>query len=374
MSVLGWFLRVLVGCAGVACAWSAPASASGNAEVSPAASAVAPRHWANAPRVFGRLTSADIGLVINDDDPYSTEIGRYYAQARRIPAERILHVQVPPGPSMSADAFRALQSRIDDFFGARVQALAIAWRSPYAVSCNALTGALSMGFDAQLCSQTCARSRTSSYFGSASTRPYADYGMRLSMLLAAGSVESAKAMIDRGVRSDGSLGLRGGMPVDAHFVTTSDKVRSVRQALFPPAGLNPAVGLRVLLDQTDALKQASRVVIYQTGRAQVDGLGSNAYVPGALGDNLTSFGGVLDRSAGQTTAGEWIDAGLTASYGTTSEPCAHVQKFPNPQALTIFYVQGATAIEAYWKSVAWPQQGLFVGEPLAAPFSRLPAR
>lgn len=192
--------------------------------------------------------------------------------------------------------------------------------------------------------------------------------MRLSMLLAAKSVEAAKALIDRGVQSDGSLGLRGAPPVHAHFVTTSDSVRSVRQVLFPPAGHNPAVGLDVHLDQTDALRQAQRVVIYQTGRAQVDDLDSNAYVPGALGDNLTSFGGVIDKPHGQTTVLSWIDAGLTATYGTTSEPCSHLQKFPHPQALTIFYLQGATAIEAYWKSVAWPQQGLFVGEPLAAPY------
>lgn len=36
----------------------------------------------------------------------------------------------------------------------------------------------------------------------------------------------------------------------------------------------------------------------------------------------------------------------------------------------LFYAQGASVIEAYWKSVWWPQQGLFVGEPLAAPFAR----
>ena len=28
------------------------------------------------------------------------------------------------------------------------------------------------------------------------------------------------------------------------------------------------------------------------------------------------------------------------------------------------------ALEAYWRSVAWPAQGVFVGEPLAAPFGR----
>ena len=33
-------------------------------------------------------------------------------------------------------------------------------------------------------------------------------------------------------------------------------------------------------------------------------------------------------------------------------------------------LHGETLIESYWKSVAWPQQGLFIGEPLAAPFAR----
>jgi hypothetical protein len=38
--------------------------------------------------------------------------------------------------------------------------------------------------------------------------------------------------------------------------------------------------------------------------------------------------------------------------------------------LLLNYAQGSSALEAYWRSVAWPQQGVFIGEPLAAPFSR----
>jgi len=193
--------------------------------------------------------------------------------------------------------------------------------------------------------------------------------MRLSMLLAAKDADSAKALIDRGVRSDGTLGLRGAPAVNAHFVTTSDAVRSVRQALFPPAGPNPAVGLNVHLDKTDALKNARRVVLYETGMVQVDALDTNEFVPGALGDHLTSFGGILDKPGGGGPVLGGSEGGVTAPSGPTSEPCAHPQKFPHPQALIGFYLQGATALEAYWKSVAWPQQGLFVGEPLAAPFA-----
>jgi hypothetical protein len=51
-----------------------------------------------------------------------------------------------------------------------------------------------------------------------------------------------------------------------------------------------------------------------------------------------------------------------------SEPCNYWQKFPNPSVLLKHYVQGNSAIEAYWKSVAWPAQGIFIGEPLAAPY------
>jgi hypothetical protein len=66
---------------------------------------------------------------------------------------------------------------------------------------------------------------------------------------------------------------------------------------------------------------------------------------------------------------EWIASGATASHGAVSEPCNHLQKFPHPQVLMGHYLQGATALEAYWRSVAWPQQSLFIGEPLAAPFA-----
>ena len=113
-----------------------------------------------------------------------------------------------------------------------------------------------------------------------------------------------------------------------------------------------------------------RVLLYMTGLTKVDKLDRIGWVPGAMGDHLTSYGGALDGKHGQMTATAWIASGATASYGTVSEPCSHPQKFPHPQVLLLQYVQGSTLIEAYWKSVAWPQQGVFIGEPLAAPFAR----
>ena len=59
---------------------------------------------------------------------------------------------------------------------------------------------------------------------------------------------------------------------------------------------------------------------------------------------------------------------MSASYGTVTEPCAHPEKFPVASVLVKNYFIGNTALEAYAKSVRWPSQGVFVGDPLARPF------
>lgn len=99
----------------------------------------------------------------------------------------------------------------------------------------------------------------------------------------------------------------------------------------------------------------------------VRGLNTDRFLPGAIADHLTSYGGVLDGK-GQMSSLRWLEAGATASYGTVVEPCAFPQKFPDVPILMRRYLSGETAIEAYWKSVAMPSQGVFVGEPLANPF------
>lgn len=328
------------------------------------------RRWIATGRVFAHLTSRDLGVVINTEDPYSVAVGEYYVRARHIPAEQVLRVTLPRKPRLSQREFERLDQELRAYFGPHVQALALAWTQPYAVNCNSITAAIALGYDDKLCADTCAVSRLSPLFNGRSVHPYSDLQLRLSMLLAAKSVAQAKSMIDRGVAADHSLGLRGMPAVFAHLVTTSDPARSVRSSLFPPDSLPATTGIKLVFDQTDAISNANDVVLYLTGVARVANLDTVHFVPGALADHLTSFGGMLDNALGQMSVLDWIEAGATASYGTVSEPCSYPQKFPHPQVLLLQYLQGATALEAYWKSVAWPQQGVFVGEPLATPFSR----
>lgn len=352
----------------------APAATAAAAPASPAASAPPPiRTKAMGqialPRLTGRLHAADIGLVINTADPLSVRIGEHYITARGLAPEQVLRLDVPVRGALTREEFDSLRARIDQHFGRHIQALALAWSEPYAVECNSITGALALGVDSELCKNSCGASRPSRYFNSASSKPYTDLGMRPSMLLAARNVAQGKALIDRGVAADGALVLRGRPPVTAMFLTTDDVPRRVRTVLYPPAGFLPGPRIDIRIAPEAELASAKRVLIAITGSERVKLDPAMDWAPGGLGDHLTSTGGDLFGNHGQSTVLAWLDAGATASHGAVSEPCNHLQKFPHPQVLLGHYMQGATAIEAYWKSVAWPQQSLFVGEPLAAPFA-----
>jgi uncharacterized protein (TIGR03790 family) len=289
--------------------------------------------------------------------------------------QQILRVRVPVKAALTPEEFAALQKTIDDHFGFRAQALALAWVAPYAVNCNSLGGALALGYDGSLCENSCRASRPSRYANSRSARPYSDFRIRPSMHLAAPSIDEAKAVIDRGVQSDGTL---AEAPEDAPLpeallVFTTDRARSVRTVLYPPDKTTLLGRVTVRLHRGLAGADSERLVMVSVGTLGLEGMPEKGWLPGALADHLTSVGGDLLGNHGQGKAWQWLQAGATASHGAVSEPCNHLHKFPNPGWLLGHYVQGSTAIEAYWKSVMWPQQSLFVGEPLAAPFARLPA-
>lgn len=308
-----------------------------------------------------QLQPAQLGLVVNDADPASVALGDYYAQLRGIPAARIAHVRIPGKPHrLDAEAFTRLKREVDRQLPADARAVLFAWTAPYAVECNSLTSAYTLGFDAAQCERSCAPGRKNPYFNAKVLPP----GMRLSMLLPAEPMDVARAVVERGKAAGFSVAQAG-----AYFLQTSEATRNTRARFFPPSGAIPARKLAIHTLQQDVLEGAQDIMFYQTGLARVDKLETLRFLPGALADHLTSYGGDL-LGSGQMSSLRWLEAGATASYGTVSEPCNHWQKFPHPQILLQHYLSGATAIEAYWRSVAWPAQGLFIGEPLARPYPR----
>jgi uncharacterized protein (TIGR03790 family) len=313
------------------------------------------------------LKPEDVAVIYNINDALSEEVARYYLQARQVPVENLIGVELPRHTKdvLSVAEFESLKSQIEAKLGDQ-QVLLVVWKTPFAVQCNSLTSALTLGLDLEQCKKTCDPGRDSPYFNSSSLRPWADHHIRLSMLLPITSVDAAKALIDRGTMSEFSLNEGNG-----YFLKTKDAARSrPREPFFPPDGTTvKSKRLTLHTLNQEALEKAQAVMFYFTGQAQVDYLLTNSYLPGAIADHLTSFGGTLTRS-GQMPATRWLDAGVTGSYGTVTEPCNYWQKFPNPQIVMGHYLAGETLIEAYWKSVKWPAQGLFVGEPLAKPYAK----
>lgn len=99
----------------------------------------------------------------------------------------------------------------------------------------------------------------------------------------------------------------------------------------------------------------------------------NIYVPGAICDHLTSYGGVMGGSfvSGQTVISEWLRWGAAGSTGTVVEPYAIWEKFPHARVHS-HYFRGATLAEAYQQSISYPVQTLIMGEPLCQPYAKVP--
>ena len=303
-----------------------------------------------------------LAVIVNTADPYSVEVGEYHARRRRIPRANVIPITLPAGQEeISRGDFEAVKAQLDARVPPTVQALALAWTTPFRVECLSITTAFAFGFDASFCAQGCRPTRPSPYFDSPSTAPWSDLGLRPAMLLAGRTAAEAKTMIDRGVVSDGTF-----PPGTAYLLSTSDRARNTRAAGYAQV---EATGPRVRVERIDAdeLRDRSDVLFYFTGRAAVSGLETLRFRPGAIADHLTSTGGVL-TGHDQMSALRWLEAGATASYGTVVEPCNFPSKFPQPAVVIGRYTRGETLLEAYWKSVAAPGQGVFVGEPLAAPF------
>lgn len=322
------------------------------------------------------ITPQELGIVIAAGDPVSEAIGAYYQQARGIPPENVVRINlVTGGEEISSAAFAALKATVDQQLPAHVQATLLTWTLPYSVRGNcrmSITSAFAFGYDDKYCIvQPRLSTASSAYFDTDSTTPWQDFGIRPSMMLGVTSLAAAQTLIARGMAADATYPTGTG-----YFVRTGDNNRSVRWPDFAslpaiwnvPGGLSTTYYHAKLNGDPMYVMNKQGVLFYFTGLVNVPYLNTNTYLPGAVGDHLTSFGGTISNGYGQMVATAWLDAGMTGSYGTVEEPYAITAKFPKASVVVDRYFRGATLIEAYWKSVAWPGEGLFLGEPLARPF------
>ena len=335
----------------------------------------------------GGLAPADLAVIVAEGDALSEAVGAAYLAARGVPAANLIRVKLSTASdAISAADFALLKSDIDAKLAAAApgtQATLLTWAAPSRVTgaCSmGITSAMALGFDTRYCNPSpattaCAATAASPLYDSESRRPQTELQLRPSMLLGARTLAAAQALINRGVAADASRPAG-----DGWLVRTTDANRSVHWTDFSalPAAWGSALKLNAVDNASgpasaNSLSGKADVLFYLTGLVSVANLSTIQFRPGALADTLTSFGGSLPAANGQMPITAWLDAGATASYGTVEEPCNAQQKFSRASVLIDQYWRGATAIEAYWKAVQWPGQGLFVGEPLAQPFRDAPS-
>jgi len=325
-------------------------------------------------------------VVVNQNSTNSVQLGNDYCEQRGVPPQNVLRLTNWTGGSINWTPGNFQTNLLNPLLALmasrglahQAQFVLLSMDIPYRVtdgsSDNSTTSALFYGFKTNTafaggpasCSLPDNTSNSYAYSELPFTEAPPDTAVTnsfLAMMLTDTNLAAAENILSRGVAADGTFPTQ-----TVYLAKTSDWARNVRFTEFDNAVFENQVagnGAVVRLD-TDSTAFTNLFGLL-TGLADLS-LPANAFVPGALGDSLTSFAGDIFENVGQTPLLAFLEAGAAGSYGTVVEPCNYTQKFPDP--VDYFYqARGFSVAEAYYQSVLNPFEGLLVGDPLAAPFA-----
>ncbi len=325
-------------------------------------------------------------VVVNSASRDSRALGAYYAEHHGIPESHLCAIKVDPrAPTISRADFEReirqpiLRHIVRQQLAGQIHYLVLCWSQPTRVeNDNGLTAALFYGYRSYpkdpLC--TLASNSVNQYYAAetayTSTAGWNQTNTPIPFLLTAPDLDTAKQVVDRAVAAaaavpDGVFCLFG----------TGDPARNVRHRTYPFVVRQFALfGLqdRVVAHPGHSPPPPGPILGYLNGTPIIpSNVAEAAFAPGAIADHLTSCAGILpDSCYGQSTTWDWLRLGATATYGTVTEPCAFREKFPDPLVF-FWYARGFTAGEALAMAVRNPYQGIWVGDPLAAPFAAPPS-
>jgi uncharacterized protein (TIGR03790 family) len=328
-------------------------------------------------------------VVVNQNSTNSVQLGNDYCEQRGVPPQNVLRLTNWTGGSVTwapTDFQNQLLNPLLAMIPSRglarqAQFVVLSMDIPYRVADNdgnqnSTTSALFYGFKTNgapvegIASCSLPDNTSNSYAYSELPFSQAPPNMAatnsfLAVMLTDTNLAAAENTLSRGVAADSSYPTQM-----VYLAKTTDPARNVRFIEFDNSVFENRVAGNNSVSRINTDSTAfTNLFGLMTGLAGFS-LETNAFVPGGLGDSLTSFAGfILEDSYGQTTALAFLEAGSSGSYGTVVEPCNYTQKFPDP--VDYFYqTRGFSLAEAYYQSVLNPFQGLMVGEPLAAPFAR----
>ena len=336
---------------------------------------------------FAGAGPMDTLVVVNGASRDSRALGAYYAEKHGLPPSHVCTIKTDPrSPSISRAFFeREIRQPISEHLAlhkldGQIHFLVLCMDIPSRVeNANGITAALFYGFkspapDAPQCNV--APDSVNQYYAAemaySSTAGWNQTNAPIPFLLTAADLETAKQVVDRAAAAVGSF-------PDGVFCLfgSADGARNVRHRTYPVVARHFALfgkGDSIETNPMGSPLPSRPIAGYLTGLAYLPtNLVGAAFVPGAIGDHLTSCAGQIpDPCLGQSSVWDWMRLGATASYGTVSEPCSFEVKFPDPM-IAFWYSRGFSAGEALAMSVRNPYQGIWVGDPLAAPFAAPPS-
>ena len=324
-------------------------------------------------------------IVVNQSSSNSVQLGNYYRELRQVPPQNVLRVNWPGSNVLwtQTDFNNTLLTPLSAMLASRqltnqIDYIVLSMDFPYRVAAtgngeNSTTSALFYGFkpdsrDVNTC--PLAPGSTNFYAGTEgifrSTPPInATSNSYLVTMITASNLALAKQIVDRGVLSDGTFPTQ-----TVYLAKSSDIYRNIRYLTFDNALFNTRLRGNYSVQRTNTSTPFyfTNMLGYENGTYAFS-IAPDSFVPGAMADQLTSFGGqIFQDNSGQTTLLSFLQAGAAGSFGTVIEPCTYLEKFPDPQ--NYFYqARGFSLAECYYQSLTNPYQGLIVGEPLAAPFA-----
>lgn len=200
--------------------------------------------------------------------------------------------------------------------------------------------------------------------------PYKGARYMLSTLLGVGSgrgnsFDEMIAGLQRSVAADGSR------PSGTVYFMLNEDVRSTARewAVSGAAAEVRSAGVAAEVQKGVLPEGKADVAGAFVGAASFDWKASGSTIlPGAICEHLTSFGGMLEESAGQTPLSEFIRYGAAGACGTVCEPLSIQAKFPHA-FLQAYYAAGYTLAESLYLAVTGPYQLLIVGDALCAPWA-----
>ncbi len=331
----------------------------------------------------------NVAVVVNQNSTDSLRLGNYYCERRGVPPQNVLRITnwlggrvVWTNSDFENRLLEPLQSMlINRGLTNQIDYVVLSMDIPYRVTStngdNSTTAALFYGFKTNDCPTcpfpgcTLPAYTSNAYAGSEDIfRDLAQFGNRtntfLVMMLTSSNLAQAMAIVDRGVASDGAF------PTQTVVLgnNQTDPFRTIRHVLYDDAIFNTRLrgNFDMTRDNSSQPYGKTNLLGYQNGMYRFN-IMPNTFVPGAIADSLTSFGGRIYELNDHTTLLVFLNAGATASYGTIIEPCAYLGKFTTPHVY-FYQARGFNIAQSYYQSITNPYQGLLVGDPLAAPFAK----